>query len=130
MNGPNDHVLRSHGLDGVELGRDGLPVGAWRWIVVGQAWMLAAFTGMSLVVIAALSAFHGEAGHGGAMLLATGCAGALLVLLSWQGVSRMLQRVEREEPRGPGPGVRQAVRSRVSTSPPAQARMARIAPSW
>jgi hypothetical protein len=60
-------------------------------------WMLAAFAGMSLVVIAAISAFHGGAGHGRVTLAAH--AGAVLMLLAWGGVARMLQRVDQQEPR-------------------------------
>src|SRR5271169_133638 len=125
MNGPDHFVSEARALDGVEL-RDGLPVGAWRWIVVGELWMLAAFTGISLVAIAALSALHGGAGHGPAALLATGCAGVLLLLLSWQGMVRMLQRVEHEEPREPGPGVRQTAWGRARARPPAQVGLAGI----
>jgi len=105
--------------------------GAWRWIVVGQVWMFAAFTGMSLLVIAGLSALHGGAGHGPVALLTTACAGALLVLFSWQGVHWMLRRLEGEEPSGPGPGLRVSGRGTQSMrAPPARARMAAVTPSW
>ncbi len=80
--------------------------------------MLAAFAGMSLFVIAASSALHGgAAGHGRVTLSATACAGALLMLLAGQGVARMLPHVDREEPRGPGPGARQPPRMGTRTSP-------------
>ena len=95
MNGENHYVFDASA-------RDDVHAGAWRWIVVSQVWMLAAFTGMSLCVIAALSAFHGGAGHARVELLATGCVGAVLMLLAWQGLARMLHRVERKERREVG----------------------------
>ncbi len=120
----DEHALPVRAAPGVERG-------AWRWLVIGQAWMFAAFTGMSLLVIAALSALHGGAGHGPVALLATACAGALLVLASWQGLLWMLKRLEHEEPRGPGSGVLASGRGkqgrRASAAP---RRMAALTPAW
>lgn len=112
-----------------EPGLDVVPLRAWRWIFIGQLWMLAAFAGMSLFVIAALSAFHHGAGHGVLSLLATACAGALLMVLAWQGVVRMLRRVERDAPRDPEPGARQTPRHGSSTAP-AKSGIAAMTPSW
>lgn len=112
-----EHALKANGVER----------GAWRWVVIGQACMFAAFTGMSLLVIAALSALHGGAGHGPLALLATACAGAVLVLLSWQGLLWMLERLEREEPRGPGSG---ALVSAAGTRAQVAPRMAAITPAW
>lgn len=86
--------------------QDAAAAQAWRWVALGQLWMIAAFAGLSLVVIAMLSFLHGGAGHGVAELFATAVGGALLMLLAWRGVVRMLQRLEHDEPGGPGPGAR------------------------
>ena len=121
--------LRTHLMTTAEPGLDAVPLRAWGWMLIGQLWMLAAFAGMSLVVIAALSAFHGGAGHRIITLLATGCTGALLMVLAWHGMARMLQRVERYEPRDPRPGARQTPGHGPSTSP-VRPGLAGITPSW
>ena len=77
MNGENKYAYYSSVLYRAEPGREAMPPGAWRWIAIGQLWMLAGFTGLSLVVIAVLSFFHGGAGHGRDELLATAFAGTL-----------------------------------------------------
>lgn len=105
--------------------RDALPHAAatpvWRWIVVGQLWMLTAFVGMSLLVIATLSSLHGGAGHALDGLLLTGFGGALLMALAWYGLTRMLQRLEGEDRHGPGPGLRQRPGRRGRVARPATA---------
>ena len=131
MNRNNGYIPHSGAIDQPHPGLDAVPLRAWRWIVIGQLWMLAAFAGGSLVVIAAISAFHGGAGHGRVTLAATGCAGALLIVLAWQGVARMLQHVDREEPRGPGPGAPRWPRMGATTGQvPAQAAVSGMTPSW
>jgi hypothetical protein len=125
----NAPALPSNAGGAAEPGLDVVPLRAWRWILIGQLWMLAAFAGMSLVVIAALSAFHDGAGHGPISLLATACAGALLMALAWQGVARMLRHVERDAPRDPEPGARQTPRHGSSANP-AKAEIAGMTPSW
>lgn len=122
-------ALRIHVDVAAEPGLDVVPLRAWRWILIGQLWMLAAFAGMSLVVIAALSAFHDGAGHGVVSLLATACAGSLLMVLAWQGMARMLRHVERDAPRDPDPGARQTPRP-VSSTSPVQTAIAGMTPSW
>jgi hypothetical protein len=129
MNGENKYAYHSSVLDRVEPGREAMPPGAWRWIAIGQLWMLAGFTGLSLVVIVVLSFFHGGAGHGRDELLATAFAGALLIVLAWRGVMAVLQRVEGEDPRGPGLGARQAPRRRASPPVPAPAALTGITPT-
>ena len=129
MNGENNDIYHTSALDGVQPGREALPLRAWRWIFVGQLWMLAAFVGLSLIAIAASSLFYGGAGHGLSDLLAMGLAGALFVLMAWLGIARMLEHAERELPREPLLS-RQALCSSVSTSPaPAQARITGITPT-
>lgn len=127
----NKNTPALHGNAGVaaEPGLDVVPLRAWRWILIGQLWMLAAFAGMSLFVIAALSAFHHGAGHGLLSLFATACAGTLLMALAWQGVARMLRRVERDAPRDPEPGARQTPRHGASTNP-VKTGIAGMTPSW
>jgi len=120
----DEHALPVRAADGVERA-------AWRWLVIGEAWMFAAFTGMSLLVIAALSALHGGAGHGPVALLSTACTGALLVLASWHGVLWMLEGLEHEPPRRPGSGVLAAGRGKQGRRASAAARpMAAITPAW
>ena len=128
MNGEHKRVLGSAALDGIKPGREAMPPGAWRWIAIGQLWMLAGFAGLSLVVIAVLSFFHGGAGHGRDALLATALAGALLMALAWRGVTTVLQRAEGEDPGGPGLGTLQPARRRSGTSP-RQAALPGIAPT-
>jgi hypothetical protein len=131
MNGENEHLRHASAPDGAGPGREALPPHAWRWIALGQLWMLAGFTGLSLVVIALLSFFHGGAGHGRDALLATALAGALLIGLAWRGVAAVLQRAESDDPRGPGRGAHVAPHGAVSSSPASTpAAMTGITPSW
>ena len=81
---------------------------AWRWIAIGQLWMLAGFAGCRSSSSRVLSFFHDGAGHGRDALLATVLAGALLVALAWRGLAAVLQRADDEDGRGPGAGARQA----------------------
>jgi hypothetical protein len=129
MNGENEHLRHASAPDGAGPGRVALPPHAWRWIALGQLWMLAGFTGLSLVVIALLSFFHGGAGHGRDALLAAALAGALLIGLAWRGVAAVLQRAERDDPRAPGRGAHVAPRGAVTISP-APAAMTGITPNW
>jgi len=113
----NTPVLDAGTLATAEPALDAVPFRAWRLVFIGQLWMLAAFAGLSLVVIAAVSAFHGGAGHGKATLLATAVAGALLVALGWRGVARILRRVEHDAPHDPEPGARQTPHRGPGASP-------------
>jgi hypothetical protein len=130
MNGENNHIYHTSALDGVQPRNEALPLRAWRWIFVGQLWMLAGFVGLSLIAIAASSLFYGGAGYGLDELLAMVLAGALLVLIAWLGVAQMLEHAGRELPREPGLDTRQTPRSSVSTRPaPAQAKITGITPT-
>lgn len=102
----NTPVLRAGAVIAAEPGLESVPLRAWRWIAVGQLCMLAAFAGLSLVVIALSSAFHSGSGHGLAALLATAGAGVLLMVLAWKGMARMLRHLERDGPSDPEPGAR------------------------
>lgn len=86
MNGENTH--RSRHSAQPNPGGD-----AWRDLWIGQLWMLAAFAGMSLVVIALASSVHGGVGHALAEPLAVAVFGALLVTMAWRGAARIGQRV-------------------------------------
>ena len=96
---------------------------AWRRIMVGELWMLAAFVGLSLVVIA-LGAIADRAQ--GALVL--GVAGALLTAAAFRGILPMLPQAERASPRQNG--AVPVLRRSVSASPaPAHARITGITPT-
>lgn len=117
----------------MESDRGGLPAHAWRWVFVGQLWMLVAFVGMSLLAIAVSTAVHGGNEHGWRELLAIGLAGALLTLLAWLCLARLLRRVDPYESRSePSSAAGQTPRGKVSTRSRVSARagMTGITPTW
>lgn len=92
MNRDNDFLTTSvHDRAAPEW--DALPPRSWRWVFIGQLWILAALVGLSLFVTAVASAFHGGAGHAADVLLSMGLVGALLALVAWRGLERTLQRM-------------------------------------
>lgn len=130
MNGKSNHIPLTSALDAVERRQGDVSLRAWRFLVIGQLWMLAAFVGMSLLMITGSSVLYGG-GRGLRELLAMGSAGALLILLAWRGVARLMQRAEHELDDEPGRDARQRPRSSVNRSPaPAHARMTEITPTW
>jgi hypothetical protein len=114
MNDENNHGTSA--LNGAEPGH---VARAWRWIVLGQLAMLAAFVGMSLVAIAGNALLDGRDAY-----RVTGLAvgGALLVPIALHGLARVVKRAEGE--------ARQRAPAKVRTSPAtAQARITGITPT-
>lgn len=129
MNGEQKQTSHTSTLDGVHFGQRGRRGAAWRWVVIGELWMLVAFVGMSSLMIAIVSALNSGGGHPPRELLAMGVSGALLILLAGRGMTRLLRRAEYEPE--PGLGVRQTTRNTVSTSHvPAPAGSTAVTPAW
>ena len=116
MNGENNHVFRNSALNRAEPGHDAR---TWRWIMLGQLAMLAAFVGMSLVGIAGNALLDGRDAY---RVTALAVVGALLVTIALRALARLVKRAERE--------ARQRAPAKVRMSPAAaQARITGITPS-
>jgi hypothetical protein len=116
MNGESNHVFHTSALNDEEPGHDAR---AWRWIMLGQLAMLAAFIGMSLVAIAGNALLDGRDAH---RVTALAVVGALLVTIALRGLARVVERANRE--------ARQRAPAKVRTSPAAaQARITGITPT-
>jgi hypothetical protein len=90
MNGENDHIFHASALDGAPAERYPQPSHAWR-LLAANAWLMAAFVGMSLIAIALTLLFQGDYGDRFGELLALGLGGAVLTPVACRNVARVLQ---------------------------------------
>jgi hypothetical protein len=122
MNGENNHIFHTSAMDNA----DTRPY-VWGLFAV-QLWVLAGFTGLSLIAIAAQELFE-NVGNDGLIAPLLGFTGVAFVLTAWQKASRLLRRTETELDSSAG-DADQAPRISVKIRPAhAHARMTGITPT-
>jgi len=106
MNGESNHVFSASVLDA------GQPRLTWPLFAV-QLCLLAAFVGMSLVLIAARDLISGASARAPAATLVLAGVGIVLGMVAWRSAVRRVERIASEADAGD----RQATKPRAASSP-------------